>query len=430
MNRSIILGATCALFLVGSTAFAATNDQKFYWNFDDATGRSVSDIVGGQNGVLTGSSTGLGWAGGKIGTALGMDGATGEGVALPNGILSGSQGSLSVWFRLQDLSDRNIIFAAKSVTDSNIFAALMVQYEGRPQFVFRTDPNGTNRIAQGAGILNKNEWYNLVFVANAQSYKMYVNGLPVTVTGENIGRWFADITNQQLSYRIGTSEANPLLGSFNGNIDDLRIYDRALSDEEVAALYTEGNAGRPTVPLAIRPALSFSISEGHVATGGSVTLSWNATKVDNCAASGGWNDAIGVSGTKVVTKLTSDQQFKISCGGKGGTIDGTVSVSVGTTTATVPAPGGLTVTDITTKPAFDLSTNGTIMFTRNLTVGSRGDDVKNLQNLLIAKGHLAVGLNSGYFGGLTKAAVMKYQAASGLPSTGFVGAMTRATLNK
>src|SRR3989344_6619570 len=46
-------------------------------------------------------------------------------------------------------------------------------------------------------------------------------------------------------------------------------------------------------------------------------------------------------------------------------------------------------------------------FTRNLTVGSRGDDVVALQNILISKGHLAAGLNTGYFGNLTKAAVAK-----------------------
>ena len=49
-------------------------------------------------------------------------------------------------------------------------------------------------------------------------------------------------------------------------------------------------------------------------------------------------------------------------------------------------------------------------YTRNLTVGSRGEDVTALQSFLKAKGHLAVE-PTGYFGGLTKAALAKYQAA-------------------
>ena len=69
-------------------------------------------------------------------------------------------------------------------------------------------------------------------------------------------------------------------------------------------------------------------------------------------------------------------------------------------------------------------------FTRNLTVGSRGDDVVALQNILISKGHLAAGLNTGYFGNLTKAAVAKWQASMGIsPAVGYVGPISRASLN-
>lgn len=65
--------------------------------------------------------------------------------------------------------------------------------------------------------------------------------------------------------------------------------------------------------------------------------------------------------------------------------------------------------------------------TRDLTVGARGADVTCLQNALIAKGHLAAGLNTGYFGAMTKAAVMKWQAAAGVtPATGYFGPKSRA----
>ena len=59
-------------------------------------------------------------------------------------------------------------------------------------------------------------------------------------------------------------------------------------------------------------------------------------------------------------------------------------------------------------------------FTRDLTVGMKGDDVKCLQ------GYLQVSPQSGYFGSLTKAAVQKWQSTNGLPSTGYFGPMSRA----
>lgn len=69
-------------------------------------------------------------------------------------------------------------------------------------------------------------------------------------------------------------------------------------------------------------------------------------------------------------------------------------------------------------------------FANTLRVGSSGQDVLELQNVLIAGGFLDAKYNTGYFGGLTKAAVVKYQKAHGIsPASGLVGPLTRGVLN-
>ncbi len=68
-------------------------------------------------------------------------------------------------------------------------------------------------------------------------------------------------------------------------------------------------------------------------------------------------------------------------------------------------------------------------FASDLTIGARGEDATQLQTILIADGYLNIGAPTGWFGPLTKAAVMKYQADRGIPSTGFVGPLTLAALN-
>jgi peptidoglycan hydrolase-like protein with peptidoglycan-binding domain len=60
--------------------------------------------------------------------------------------------------------------------------------------------------------------------------------------------------------------------------------------------------------------------------------------------------------------------------------------------------------------------------TTTMRLGSRSDDVKELQAFL------GVGAD-GIFGLVTKGAVMRYQTAHGLSADGIVGAMTRAALN-
>jgi Putative peptidoglycan binding domain len=73
-------------------------------------------------------------------------------------------------------------------------------------------------------------------------------------------------------------------------------------------------------------------------------------------------------------------------------------------------------------------------YTRDLTVGSTGADVKALQEFLNANGAQLAASGAGspgnettYFGALTKAALAKYQAAHGIaPAAGYFGPITRA----
>ena len=77
-------------------------------------------------------------------------------------------------------------------------------------------------------------------------------------------------------------------------------------------------------------------------------------------------------------------------------------------------------------------------FNTNLTVGSTGEEVLNLQKVLNASADTQVaasgvgssGSETSYFGGLTKSAVIKFQTKHGIsPVAGYVGPVTRAKLN-
>ncbi len=71
-------------------------------------------------------------------------------------------------------------------------------------------------------------------------------------------------------------------------------------------------------------------------------------------------------------------------------------------------------------------------FTSNLTVGSRGSQVTELQMFLVSKGYLVMptGVSYGYFGTLTRSAVAAYQAAKGItPAVGYFGPITMAAVN-
>lgn len=117
-------------------------------------------------------------------------------------------------------------------------------------------------------------------------------------------------------------------------------------------------------------------------------------------------------------------------------------------TCVYPAPAqvgqvlGASTSTVETSPQTSSSTNSIIisvssnpspekfLFTRNLRFGMKGEDVGELQKILIAQKYLAIEVPTLYFGPFTRAAVMKWQTAHSIPATGLLGVSSRAILNQ
>ncbi len=69
------------------------------------------------------------------------------------------------------------------------------------------------------------------------------------------------------------------------------------------------------------------------------------------------------------------------------------------------------------------------MVSSALSFGNRGESVECLQKNLIANGLLSIDVPTGYFGELTKQAVMKWQASKQLPETGYFGPLSMAAFS-
>ena len=88
-----------------------------------------------------------------------------------------------------------------------------------------------------------NVWQNVTFTLENGNFKQYLNGLLIADTS------IADFelnTNSSSGISIGLSiQANGNWHPFDGKLDDIAIYNRALSPEEITALYT-GEPANPT----------------------------------------------------------------------------------------------------------------------------------------------------------------------------------------
>lgn len=161
----------------------------------------------------------------------------------------------------------------------------------------------------------------------------------------------------------------------------------------------------------------------HVTVASTCTSSESSATISTTQSSG--------SITVTVTPSTSDL---CSVGGGGGTIFGPgeggsfANYNYGATPATpsispaIPSPQAQVSASAVAQAVSPV-------FNKDLVLGNRNSDVMRLQQLLATDASIyPEGLVTGYFGSLTRKAVLAFQEKYGLPQAGRVGPLTRAKL--
>ena len=109
------------------------------------------------------------------------------------------------------------------------------------------------------------------------------------------------------------------------------IDDGANSGSSLPIAY-KGRRIKDTVEVSVKgpkqPALSVSASSTTVPLNGSTTISWSSQRAGDCEASGGWVGTRATSGTESISGLTANSTFILTCSGKGGSVEDSVSVSI------------------------------------------------------------------------------------------------------
>jgi hypothetical protein len=98
--------------------------------------------------------------------------------------------------------------------------------------------------------------------------KLYVNGIPdgsLAVSGP--------IVTATNSFRIGSGGSGPW--NLNGQVDELSLYDHALSAAEIQAIYNAGENGK--CPVGVSPTITQQPAGGTVFAGSNVKLTVTAT---------------------------------------------------------------------------------------------------------------------------------------------------------
>ena len=197
-----------------------------WWKFDEASGASAADSSGnGITGTLVNAPS---WVAGKINNALDFNGST---QYVTMGDVAALEGltdlTISAWISLDAWpAGGNVSFMSgkEDVYKVDITDAGKVR--------FLTGDNWTGSILTSASALSVATWYHIVAVKNGTTKTIYINAVSDATAGTTGG----SVGSNTNAVQVGARNAAPA-DTFNGQIDDVRIYNRALSADDIAALY-------------------------------------------------------------------------------------------------------------------------------------------------------------------------------------------------
>jgi hypothetical protein len=203
------------------------------WHFDETDGSVAHDSSGGGNDApIVG---GVGWKPGKLGGALDL-GVTGIRASIrdPMGRLDVGTGdfSLSVWINTRQvprLGQWPDVLIKVENPDTAQATGYELVFSPQGDLIFQLWPGSSTPFDAAAPGLGDGRWHHIVCREAGGTLSLHVDGRMVAGRRHERTR-----VSTAVPLRLGGG-ANPE-GDYDGLIDELRIYSRALTDTEITAL--------------------------------------------------------------------------------------------------------------------------------------------------------------------------------------------------
>ncbi|MGD2095041.1 MAG: tetratricopeptide repeat protein [Phycisphaerales bacterium] len=202
-----------------------------WWKFDENSGSVAGDSSGnGNNGTLEGDVT---WQpdAGKFGGAVKFDGISSY-VEIPTAGMSASMGTVSLWVKLspqQNEPEHRYIFGH---TTTPYYSNRIQLYMDEGLTKLDLGLCDSHDVNTDMAALKIDTWYQIILTWNEGKYVVYLNGKELAAGSYNNLEGLSDIADIGNNGRPDSRNQ-----SFNGLIDDVRIYNYALPEKEVEALY-------------------------------------------------------------------------------------------------------------------------------------------------------------------------------------------------
>lgn len=201
---------------------------------------NANDSIGPNNGVLVGAAT---YAAGKVGSGFGLGGGR---VDVPYALELGPQTALSVdaWVKYNGLSSpgSSALVAGRwgKQSTTTLSYGLFMGWGGSPFFVVSPDGVDTT-VAYAPAPVTAGEFHHLAGVVTGTEVQLYIDGAPAASMPYDDGIYRPHgVTFTIGGYDPAYSGTDYLIGV----VDEVELFDRALTAAEVQGIYDAGSTGK------------------------------------------------------------------------------------------------------------------------------------------------------------------------------------------
>ncbi|MBU1997851.1 MAG: LamG domain-containing protein, partial [Candidatus Omnitrophica bacterium] len=201
-----------------------------YWKLDETASPAIDSSGHGNYGTWVASATSstetpsVNFVNDR---SISLNGTT-DRISIPDNDLLDLQTAITIsaWVRMDSVNATEQGIVGKA--DTSAYGVYNLIYDGNTGQVFRLELMGvSDAYVYGTTVPNQDTWYHVAGTYSGSQKCIYVNGI-----AENCEGTTGSITTNNLPLSIGTHQAY----EFDGYIDEVRVYNRALTAAEVARL--------------------------------------------------------------------------------------------------------------------------------------------------------------------------------------------------
>jgi hypothetical protein len=223
------------LFIISVQIHAVEEGLVGYWKLDEDEGEQVQDSSGmGNNGVIIGN---VEWVEGMFGSALLFsEPQSCVNIEHSESIDLSEEFTIALWTKPEENQPASAKFLCKQKSGEYPYS---LQYNDTGSGIFGTI-NTTSRFDTAPHLEVFTEWAHLAYTYNGEAGILYKDGVEVARKDAS-----GELQHNELSLTIGSRLESSQ--SFKGIIDDVRLYNIALTPDEISVIM-EGPRDLPVNP--------------------------------------------------------------------------------------------------------------------------------------------------------------------------------------